>query len=359
MGFPDFRNSALYSPIPYLPQALGLGLGRLLRLPLLDSYYLARLLNLLTCVALCYWACLRLPYGRLTFVLIALSPLFLFQQASLSADGLSYALASGFAASVLAASRTARPAAPTTREVVALSVLGALALLCKPSSAPLPLLALVLLAGGGSPIRRPWREVLIVSAISWAALLAWSLAVSGLYVPAHTGVPVSPAAQLAHVLAHPLEFVATLWRTLAMDSYVLPLTAVGVLGWLDTPLSAAYVTYFYGALIASGLVADSSFAHASGRERALAALVILSTYVLVALIMYLTWTAVGVSRIEGLMGRYFLHLAVLWAVLLQWPAWVQTRMDPRLRLSITTGCLLYSVFFVGHAFETMLRRYWY
>jgi uncharacterized membrane protein len=33
--FVDFRNSALYSPVVYVPQAVGLGLGRLLRMRLL------------------------------------------------------------------------------------------------------------------------------------------------------------------------------------------------------------------------------------------------------------------------------------------------------------------------------------
>src|SRR5262245_60223348 len=90
--FVDFRNSALYSPVVYVPQAVGLGVGRLLRLPLLDAYYLGRLLNLIASVALCYWTAVHVPYGQLTFVMLALSPMFLFEQASFSADALTYAL---------------------------------------------------------------------------------------------------------------------------------------------------------------------------------------------------------------------------------------------------------------------------
>lgn len=66
MVFVDFRNSALYSPLAYLPQSVGLGIGRALRLPILDAYYLGRLLNLMMSVALCYWTARRLPYGQLT-----------------------------------------------------------------------------------------------------------------------------------------------------------------------------------------------------------------------------------------------------------------------------------------------------
>ena len=88
--FVDFRNSALYSPVVYVPQAVGLALGRLARMPLLDVYYLGRLLNLVASVALCYWT-----------ALIALCPMFLFEQASFSADSLTCALAAAFCGAVL------------------------------------------------------------------------------------------------------------------------------------------------------------------------------------------------------------------------------------------------------------------
>jgi uncharacterized membrane protein len=74
--------------------------------------------------------------------------------------------------------------------------------------------------------------------------------------------------------------------------------------------------------------------------------------------MYLTWTRVGADMVEGLQGRYFLPLAVLWAVLCQWPAALQRRLSPRARLVVTTLCLVYAVFFLGHAFRSMATRFW-
>ena len=143
--FVDFRNSALYSPVVYLPQAAGLALGRLLRMPLLDAYYLGRLLNLIAPALLCYWTALRLPYGQLTFVMLALCPMFLFEQASFSADALTYALSAAFCGAVLRESvRTDTPLG--RRAVIVLALLGALMGLTKPSAAPLPLLALWLVA---------------------------------------------------------------------------------------------------------------------------------------------------------------------------------------------------------------------
>jgi uncharacterized membrane protein len=355
--FVDFRNSALYSPIAYIPQALGLGLGRLLRLPLLDAYYLGRLLTLASGVVLCYWTATRLPYGQLTFVMIALCPTFLFEQASFSADGPTCALAAAFCGTTLVTSTAAGPL--SRRDVIGLSILGALAVLTKPSSAPLPLMALLLLRRAtGSPPGRPWREAMVIIGISWAAMLAWSLVVSGLYVIANPAPGIDPAGQWEWIKAHPIRFAAILLQTLQTAYRPLFYSAVGVLGWLDTPLTARYVWLFSVALLASGIVAGPRSARSSGPERGLAAVLVLSTYILIGFISYLTWTPLAAPLIGGLQGRYFLPLIVPWAVLLQWPAWTQRRLGPRLRLGVTIACLAYTVFFLVHAFQTMERRYW-
>jgi uncharacterized membrane protein len=357
--FIDFRNTALYSPVAYVPQAIGLGLGRLLRWPLLDTYYVARLLNLLSSVALCWWAASQLPYGRLSFVLIALCPMFLFQQASLSADGLTFGLTAAFCAAVLHVVRAGDRVHLDTRAVVKLAVLGALMALTKPSAAPVPLFALLLLGcRAGVPARRPWPGTLTMIGVAWAAMLAWSLAVRHLYVPSHPFVAVDPEAQLAYVLANSLRVAAVLRDTIAAYWYPFYLSAVGVLGWLDTPLSPRYINYFYLVLIASALVPSSPPVAAARRERALAAFIILATIALLLGIMYLTWTAVGAPIVEGMQGRYVLPLAVLWAVLMQWPAAAQRRVGPRAASALTVACLLYAVVFLGHAFRALLLRYW-
>ena len=356
--FVDFRNSALYSPVAYLPQAAGLALGRWYGLPLLNAYYLGRLLNLATAVALCYWTVTRLPFGRLTFVLIALCPMFLFEQASFSADALTYGLAAAFCGAVL--ERSADRGAPLRRrDVIELSWLGAAMALTKPPSAPLPLFVLLLLRRAtGSPARRPWREVALIIGISWAAMLAWSLTVGGMYAIANPTPGIDPAAQRAWMQAHPIRFVEILWHTFRAGFAELCYSAVGVLGWLDTMLARRYITYFYVVLAVSGAIAEPRAAHPGKSERGLAALLALSTCVLIAMISYLTWTPVGAPLIAGLQGRYVLPLIVPWVVLLQWPPWAQSALGPRTRLAVAGACLIYAMFFLGHAFRVADRRYW-
>ena len=356
--FVDFRNSALYSPVVYVPQAVGLGVGRLLRMPLLDAYYLGRLLSLIASVALCYWTAVHLPYGQLTFVMLALSPMFLFEQASFSADALTYALAAAFCGAVLRESVPTH-AALGRRAMIGLALLGALMGLTKPSAAPLPLFALLLLRRTtGSPRRRPWGAVMLIVGISWAAMLGWSFLMSGMYLIASPAPGIDPAGQRGWIEAHPWEFVDIVWRTFLVYWFPLLHSAVGMLGWLDTALAERYVKLFYAALLVSGVVAGARAARAGWAERGLAALLAISTYVLMALISYLTWTPVGAPLIDGWQGRYFLPLIVPVAVLLQWPAWAQDKIRERVRLVVAIGCLVYVELFLIYAFRVMYIRYW-
>lgn len=349
--FVEFPNTALYSPIPYVPQAIALALGRAAGLPLLGALYLARLMNLLVTTLVCYWAVRRLPYGRLPTMLAALSPMFLFEQASLSADGLTFALAFAFCAWVLDLGASGAPLGRA--QLAGLSVVGALVCLTKPSSALLPLLVLLLPTSTGA---RGARHAAIILGVSWAALLLWTLAVSGLYVPHRPGI--DPAAQLAYVASHPVRFAVTLWESFQVHWLGYVWSTVGVLGWLDTPLSFSHVEAFYWIVLFSGLVSLPPFAHPTWPARALAGAVIAGSYLLISLIMYLSWTEVGAPIVEGVQGRYFLALTVPWAVVLQWPAIVQRRLHPRLCLVLGGGALLYAVVFLAHALGVMAHRYW-
>lgn len=52
--FYTFPNTALYSPVPYIPQAIGIGIGRVLKLSPLAVFYLARLFNFIAWVSIVF-----------------------------------------------------------------------------------------------------------------------------------------------------------------------------------------------------------------------------------------------------------------------------------------------------------------
>ncbi|OFY47411.1 MAG: hypothetical protein A2W85_01745 [Bacteroidetes bacterium GWF2_41_31] len=57
-----FSNTALYSPIPYIPQATGISIGKLFSLPPLILLYLGRLFNLALWIIMVYTAIKNYPH---------------------------------------------------------------------------------------------------------------------------------------------------------------------------------------------------------------------------------------------------------------------------------------------------------
>ena len=77
----------LYSPIiMYIPQAIGLTIGRLLHVNYIRLIFLGRLMNLLMFTAIGYWAIKIMPYGKWIFFAICQIPMVLESVSSLSYD---------------------------------------------------------------------------------------------------------------------------------------------------------------------------------------------------------------------------------------------------------------------------------
>ncbi len=101
--FVAFPGSAYYSPLPYLPQALGIAVGRLFGLGPLGLLYLGRLFNCLTALGLVGFAVYTIPFAEEMILLVGLLPMSLYLYASLSPDAALIGCALVFIALSLAA----------------------------------------------------------------------------------------------------------------------------------------------------------------------------------------------------------------------------------------------------------------
>ena len=105
--------AALWTPAPYLPQALAALVGRSCGLRPLVLLYLCRLANLLASLAVAWWAVRITPFHRWLFAFLALDPMALFLRSSASPDALADAAGLLFVAAVLA--KAAGPVGPAER----------------------------------------------------------------------------------------------------------------------------------------------------------------------------------------------------------------------------------------------------
>jgi hypothetical protein len=308
---------SLYSPLPYAPQALGVLVGRALGAPPVAFVWLGRALNLAFYVG-CVFVALRIaPAHGLAFLLLALTPMALFEAAALGADGAANALAFLFAAAVLRAASAERPQL-RARELALLALLGAALALTKQAYAPLAAAALAIPRARFAS-RRAW--LVGVGGVTAAAALAaglWFAALRGLELPRLT-YGSDPTAQLAWAAAHPLEAAAVPIRTAVLRARPWLITFVGVLGSLDVRLPSAVYALHPLVLLAAAAVDGGPRSPLRGRGRLVFLAAAAAAWLAVLLLAYVGWTRVGDTLVRHVQGRYFIPLAPFVAAALHLP----------------------------------------
>lgn len=304
--FLKFNTTGLHAPIPYLPQAIGIAIGRVLHLSPLGLMYAGRLANLGTWVFAAFWAIRWFPSQKIALFLLCLMPMSMFQAASLSADVLTNSLAIvlvSFVVKLRAEPRT--PIAKITRLGIA-----AIAILLSVSKlAYFPLLALLLLV---PPHKLKGNlkyslSLFFVFAVSAIAAITWSSIVQQIYVPLAANI--LPDRQLKFIFDRPLQFISILGQTFHRGGINYLQQFVGVLGWFDTPLPHWHVISYWGAFLATMLYSYPSPLIISSRQKWGIFLLILLNGIGLCMLAYL-WNPVGAKIVGGLQGRYFIPFAL-------------------------------------------------
>lgn len=296
---------ASYGPVGYLPQAVGVGLGRLVGAPPLTCFYLARLGNLFAAVALLFFAIRLAPFGKQVFMLLALLPMTMFELASVSCDALTISGAMFFTSLLLWAS-----ARVTLRRTDVALVLAAAAVFLnvKPGYWALVLLVLLVrpaqLGGRARYMAFVAGNALVVAGVF---LIVFLLTATDGRVQATGGAH----AQLLFILHQPLGFLGILGSNLQNNLLKWTFQSIGVLGWLTVTLPPA--------LYVLVLVAGPVFLIRTGEEvgprlwrRSLLAAVGVAVFITLAVALYAFLEPSG-SGLVFFQGRY---LAPVWLLLL-------------------------------------------
>lgn len=306
--FVPFPGSAYYSPLPYLPQILGIAVGRLFGLGPLYLLYLGRLFNCLAALALLGFAAFLMPAAGELVMVVGLLPMSLYLYASLSADAAVISCALLFIALLFSASSRGNW---QTWELALACAAGAVLCSVKPVYAP------ILLAGVVPGLLRRGNVATVVR--SHAILLATALGVAGGWMILEKPVMTSPlggghpSLQISFVLHHPALFIYALVHTLGIRSIVgWYRGTVGIFGWLTVPLHPAFV-YFLP--LASLLIVWKFGSRRSDKRSVPCALwylaLAIASAALIMTAMYLMSAQVGMDEVTGVQGRYFIPILVL------------------------------------------------
>lgn len=307
--FVSFAGSAYYSPLPYLPQALGMAVGHLFGLGPLYLLYLGRLFNCLTALALVGLAVNFMPAAQELVILVGLLPMSLCLYASLSADASVISCALLFTA--LSYSASTRGNWKTWELVVAAA---AAAVFCSVKPVYVPILLAGVVPGMFRPDKRAniLRSHAILLAVGLGTAAAWLLFAKSTMTTPLDGT--HPSVQMSLVFHDPMLLVRAIGNTLGDARIVLLyyIETVGVFGWTTVLIQPRFV---YSLPLINFAIAwmlgIRGTVERSVRHAFWCIALVLASVLLVMTAMYLMWTYVGRDIVMGVQGRYFIPILCL------------------------------------------------
>jgi uncharacterized membrane protein len=324
--FVAFNNTALYSPVAYIPQSIGINIAKVAYPSPLAMVYLGRVCNFLFFVLAIFFAIRYIPVGKWALTVIALIPMTIHQAISLSSDVMTISLA--FLAVSLLTKLMLQKSKITSLQVRLLLILALLLGLVKPTFA-LFILPVLALSGSIFPDNKFKTKVILGALIAaFGSTLIWYLAIRLLHYNLDVGdmivgsTGINPAGQIAFVLTHPLGYLSTLFNTFLYNRSSLPsspdnlwISTYGVFSWL------VYGMPWRSAIIGFGLLAASLIVYPENKDAKSMTTSTRATFITIcclmmlasATVLYISWTKVGSPVIEGLQGRYFLPILPLLA----------------------------------------------
>ncbi|RJO77117.1 DUF2142 domain-containing protein [Nocardia panacis] len=321
-----FTNTAAYSPIPYIPAALGIRLGELVGVDTGGLLLLTRFAGLAAYLAVVGFGLWALRAHRVQWLVFAVAvlPIAVFQAGTVTADTLTNALAIMFSALLIKALFLGVRLRPV--ETAALLTATVLLPVSKPTYVLLAMLVVLV----------PADRLGLSGMLRW---LTWVFAGIGailfavwMKIAAPTGdgmgrmrapeqwYSVNPGEQLSGILRNPPRFLHTFLNSVWLRDNRWFTQFFGELGfaYIDVP-ALSIIACLLAFAIGIGITGRWNPASATFRRTLLVALVLAASVAMIYVTLYMSFTPVNYYLIDGVQGRYFVPLAVLaFAVLLRW-----------------------------------------
>jgi len=301
-------------PIEYIPQGVGLAVGRMLNLNFLGIFYLGRLTNLFFFAVCVYFAVKRIPRFKGLMALTALMPMTLHQAASYSYDTFINGMALLFIAALI---REYNGEGKMTRkDFLWLLIPGALLTPAKAVYSAMLLSALLIPARRFGGTKQKWGAIAGAFLICVGMLVAVNYS-SLVYRIQSVSADIGDASQLTgaplysvgFILKHPVETARIFLTTLREQGEGWFRCVIGWrLSGLSLGVSMEYITAFTVGLLLSVAVRESGMQKVTMGQRAVFLLCAGLVVLLSMLGMFTGWTPMGSPVVEGIQGRYFIPI---------------------------------------------------
>ncbi len=349
----------------YLPQTLGITLGRILGLGAMPVQYLARMMNFLVYVFLFYAALKLLPFGKEVLGVIGCFPMTLHLVASMNYDACVLGLSFLFVAKVLQLAYEKERVTPKDMILLTL-VMTALA----PIKVIYALMALLCFMIPAEKFGSRKRYLCYALGMAGVVALVFLLVNIPRLIPylqetnldLDYGTEVTQCYTLKELLTSPILVLSLTFHTLRHYGSEHLVRMVGErLGWLEIPIPMGVIFGFFICLLYVSVMTEAEKAKPypcaiSGKNRAWSILVIGGVIFLAIFSMMAAWTPAGSIFVEGVQGRYYLPILPLAVLLVRSPNMVRRDGDG---FVLSYGMVLLHIWAITEAFAYMIARLGY
>jgi uncharacterized membrane protein len=336
----EIDTKSVYSPALLLPQAIAMRLsGRSADLPALPAFYVCRLAGLLSYMILTWLAVRQMPFGKWILLALAVSPMALFQAATITPDTISNGIGFLFIAGCLRLSQVQEFG---WKETGRLLLLIFLLFLAKLNIIPLILLPFLLILPSQFASKNHYVILLAITFVLFLAEVAGWNWVASRNFGSLLLEQANPRAQLLFILGHPFAFLQTVLKDLITNG------SVYFQGWINgygyyywTPPQIVAVFYLFGLLAV--LWMDSTAGQVYKKTRLVLLLVFVTSYITTIVSLYLSYAPVGADQVFGVQGRYFIPLLLPLLLILASFTWRNLFLSKNWILAILVAALSFNL----------------
>lgn len=288
------------NPVDYTPQLVGLVTGRVLHLPMLIMFYLARLCGLAFCITVIYFCLKYIPILKKFLFLLSCLPLTMQTFIGISYDGVIFCSAISIITFIIYTIYKNDFKFRLPHYFMA-TILSIALIAVKPVYFPICLLLYFIPSRCFKNKKQKILTISSILALTIGAFFIWSL----LSFVTEPGNGADTAGQISYIMSNPLRYIAILIHNI-FDMPFMYITNFSSLEWLDVQINDFYILGIF--IIFIILCMEESLS--SGKIKLSKAfcwatfiLSIIST-VLIFTALYIQWTQVGSHTILGVQTRY-------------------------------------------------------
>jgi len=308
-------TTAIYSPIQYLPQALGVVVARIFTSRPIIMAFSARCMNIFLSFTVLYFAFKLIPFGKKIYLVVISIPIALEGFSSLSPDGMTISISFLFIAYLFYLIFEKKEEKIKWKQTVMITFLACILALCKIVYLPIVGLVLLLPKTKFTSRKSQFIHIIFILGIAIILNLVW-LSISTNYLADYQeGRPVE---QLEKLLSNPIDYLEMMVYSIDLNGakYFLSMFG-GEVGLNEYVNLNSFIPFVF--LILALIAVFSNKEDRPNFSRYQITIILLIVIAVIGLIftsLYLQWTRTESESIMGIQGRYFIPILPLVLLLL-------------------------------------------